>query len=98
MKNKIFKFLGFLFLMMVVVNLILSVISTFLPVKFESPSSVVEAPHYFNFVLGGLKFSLSQTVINTWVLMLIIMFIVGAGTKKASVENPSKMQIVMEEY
>ena len=54
MKNKIFKFLGFLFLMMVVVNLILSVISTFLPVKFESPSSVVEAPHYFNFVLGGL--------------------------------------------
>jgi ATP synthase F0, A subunit len=98
MKNKIFKFLGFLFLMMVVVNLILSVISTFLPVKFESPSSVVEAPHYFNFVLGGLKFSLSQTVVNTWVLMLIIMFIVGAGTKKASVENPSKMQIVMEEY
>ena len=98
MKNKIFKFLGFLFLMMVVVNLILSIISTFLPVKFESPSSVVEAPHYFNFVLGGFKFSLSQTVVNTWVLMLIIMFIVRAGTKKASVENPSKMQIVMEEY
>ncbi len=55
MKNKIFKFLGFLFLMMVLVNVILSIISTFLPVKFESPSSVVEAPHYFNFVLGNLS-------------------------------------------
>ena len=36
MKNKIFKFLGFLFLMMVIVNVILSIISTFLPVRFES--------------------------------------------------------------
>ena len=98
MKNKILKFLGFLFLMMIVVNIILSIISTFLPVKFESPSSVVEAPHYFNFVFGNFKFSLSQTVLNTWAVMLIIIFIVRAGTKNISVEKPSKMQIVMEEY
>ena len=98
MKNKIFKFLGLLFLMMVIVNVILSVISTFLPVKFESPSSVVEAPHYFNFVFWNFKFSLSQTVLNTWAVMLIIIFIVRAGTKNISVEKPSKMQIVMEEY
>ena len=98
MKNKIWKFLGFLFLMMVVVNVILSIISTFLPVKFESPSSVVEAPHYFNFILGNFKFSLSQTVLDTWAIMLIIIFIVRAGTKNISVEKPGKMQIVMEEY
>ena len=98
MKNKILKFLGFLFLMMIVVNIILSIISTFLPVKFESPSSVVEAPHYFNFVFWNFKFSLSQTVLNTWAVMLIIIFIVRAGTKNISVEKPSKMQIVMEEY
>ena len=98
MKNKIFKFLGLLFLMMVIVNVILSVISTFLPVKFESPSSVVEAPHYFNFVLGNFKFSLSQTVLDTWAIMLIIIFIVRSGTKNISVVKPSKMQIVMEEY
>ena len=81
MKNKILKSLGFLFLMMIAVNIILSIISTFLPVKFESPSSVVEAPHYFNFVFGSFKFSLSQTVLNTWAVMLIIIFIVRAGTK-----------------
>ena len=98
MKNKILKFLGFLFLMMIVVNIILSIISTFLPVKFESPSSVVEAPHYFNFVFWNFKFSLSQTVLNPWAVMLIIIFIVRAGTKNISVEKPSKMQIVMEEY
>ena len=84
--------------MMIVVNIILSIISTFLPVKFELPSSVVEAPHYFNFVFGNFKFSLSQTVLNTWAVMLIIIFIVRAGTKNISVEKPSKMQIVMEEY
>ena len=94
MKNKIFKFLGFLFLMMVLVNVILSIISTFLPVKFESPSSVVEAPHYFNFVFGNFKFSLSQTVLDTWAIMIIIIFIVRAGTKNISVEKPGKMQIV----
>ena len=98
MKNKILKFLGFLFLMMIVVNIILSIISTFLPVKFESSSSVVEAPHYFNFVFWNFKFSLSQTVLNTCAVMLIIIFIVRAGTKNISVEKPSKMQIVMEEY
>ena len=98
MKNKILKFLGFLLLMMIVVNVILSILSTFLPIRFESPSSVVEAPHYFNFVLGNFKFSLSQTVLDTWAIMLIIIFIVRKGTKNISVENPSKMQIVMEEY
>lgn len=98
MKSKIWKSLGFLFLMMIVVNLVLSIISTILPVRFESPSSVVEAPHYFNFVLGNFRFSLSQTVLDTWVIMLIIIFLVRKGTKDISVENPSKMQIIMEEY
>ena len=37
-------------------------------------------------------------MLNTWVLMLVIMFIVHMGTKNASVTNPTKMQIVMEEY
>ena len=98
MKNKVFKFIGLLFLMMVIVNVILAIVSTVLPINFESPSSVVEPPHYFNFIIGSFKFSLSQTVLNTWVLMLVIMFIINLGTKNASVKNPSKMQIIMEEY
>ena len=98
MKNKVFKFIGLLFLMMVIVNVILAIVSTVLPINFESPSSVVEPPHYFNFIIGSFKFSLSQTVLNTWVLMLVIMFIINFGTKNVSVKNPSKMQIIMEEY
>ena len=46
----------------VVVNLVLSLISTFLPVRFVMPESLIEAPTYYNFVIGSMKFSISQTV------------------------------------
>ena len=82
----------------VVVNLVLSLISTFLPVRFVMPESLIEAPTYYNFVIGSMYFSISQTVLNTWVIMALLALIVKRGTAKLSVANPGKLQIILEEY
>ena len=98
MKQKMTKFIIFLFAMMLVVNIILALMSTFLPIKFVMPSAVVEAPHYFHFVFGKINFQLSQTVLNTWAIMILLIIILKLGTKNISVTNPSKLQVILEEY
>ena len=98
MKQKMTKFIIFLFAMMLVVNIILALMSTFLPIKFVMPSAVVEAPHYFHFIFGKINFQLSQTVLNTWAIMILLIIILKLGTKNISVTNPSKLQVILEEY
>ena len=95
MKQKMTKFIIFLFAMMLVVNIILALMSTFLPIKFVMPSAVVEAPHYFHFVFGKINFQLSQTVLNTWAIMILLIIILKLGTKNISVTNPSKLQVII---
>ena len=98
MKKKIVISILGLFILMLVVNIILSLITSFLPVKFIMPDALVEPPHYYNFVLGKYNLSLSQTVLNTWAIMVLIIVLVKLGVKNISVTNPSKMQIILEEY
>lgn len=98
MLKKSILIIGGLIGLTIIVNLILSLIATFLPVKFVMPESVVEAPKLFEFVVGNIRFSLSQTVLNTWAIMLVLIVILKLGTKNLSIKNPSKMQIVLEEY
>ncbi|RRD40075.1 ATP synthase F0 subunit A [Leptotrichia sp. OH3620_COT-345] len=96
--KKITVSLIILFLMILIVNLILSLISTFLPIKFVMPESLIEAPKYYNFFIGNMKIPISQTVLNTWVIMALMAFIIKKGTDKLSVTNPGKLQIILEEY
>ena len=98
MKKKIVISILGLFVLMLIVNIILSLITSFLPVKFIMPDALVEPPHYYNFVLGKYNLSLSQTVLNTWAIMVLIIVLVKLGVKNISVTNPSKMQIILEEY
>ena len=98
MKKKIVISILGLFVLMLIVNIILSLITSFLPVKFIMPDGLVEPPHYYNFVLGKYNLSLSQTVLNTWAIMVLIIVLVKLGVKNISVTNPSKMQIILEEY
>ena len=98
MKKKIVISILGLFILMLVVNIILSLITSFLPIKFVMPDGLVEPPHYYNFVLGKYNLSLSQTVLNTWAIMLLIVILVKQGVKNISVTNPGKMQIILEEY
>ena len=72
MKKKIVISILGLFMLMLIVNIILSLITSFLPVKFIMPDALVEPPHYYNFVLGKYNLSLSQTVLNTWAIMVLI--------------------------
>ena len=98
MGKKLMISIVFLLILMFTVNIILALITSFLPVRFQIPEGLVEAPHYYNILLGRYNFSISQTVLNTWAIMLMIVFIVKAGVKNISVENPGKMQIILEEY
>ncbi len=88
----------FLLFLMLIVNILMALVTSFLPVKFEMPHGLVEAPHYYNIIVGNFRFRLSQTVLNTWAIMLFIVVIVKKGVKDMSVTNPGKMQIILEEY
>ncbi len=88
----------FLLVLMLTVNILLSIAVKYLPIRFEMPESLIESPHYFNIVLGNFSFNLSQTVLNTWVVMIIIIAIVKIGVRDLSVTNPGKIQLILEEY
>lgn len=81
-----------------IVNFILALIEKFLPIGFIMPHSLVEAPREYNFILGNFNFKLNQTVLSTWAIMGIIIVILIIGTRKLSVLNPGKLQIILEEY
>ena len=98
MGKKIGYFILILILLTVVVNIILGLIGVFLPVNFTMPEGLVEAPRDYTFIIGNMKLNLNQTILNTWAIMALIITIITLGTRKLSVERPSKFQIVLEEY
>ena len=98
MGKKIGYFILISVLLTVVVNIILGLIGVFLPVNFTMPEGLVEAPRDYTFIIGNMKLNLNQTILNTWAIMAIIITIITLGTRKLSVERPSKFQIVLEEY
>ena len=96
--------LVFLMTLTVVVNLLLALISKILPVRFVMPEGLVEPAREFGFVIGNINFKVNQTVLNTWVLMILIMVIVILSTKDIgkskdkALRDPSKLQVIKEEY
>lgn len=98
-KKSFIKIIGIFVLFMVVVNLLLSLIQTFLPINFEKPHSIIEIPEiFFSFKIGNYLINITQTVINTWVIMILIILILFLGTRNLSVENPGFFQLILEEY
>lgn len=82
-----------------VFNLILALISTFLPVSFLKPADLIESPRVFAvFNLGKYTISINQTIVNTWVLMILAIIILVLGTRNLSVDNPKGFQLLLEEY
>lgn len=98
MGKKIGYFILILILLTVVVNIVLGLVGVFLPVNFTMPEGLVEAPRDYTFIIGNMKLNLNQTILNTWAIMALIITIITLGTRKLSVERPSKFQIVLEEY
>lgn len=98
MGKKIGYFILILILLTVVVNIVLGLVGAFLPVNFTMPEGLVEAPRDYTFIIGNMKLNLNQTILNTWAIMALIITIITLGTRKLSVERPSKFQIVLEEY
>lgn len=98
MGKKIGNLILILVVLTIVVNIILGLIGTFLPVNFTMPEGLVEAPRNYNFIIGGMKLTLNQTILNTWAIIALIAIIIKMGTRKLSIENPEKFQIIMEEY
>lgn len=90
----IFIFLSF----SILTNLILTIISKGFNIDFFIPKEVVEGPLiFYTLNIGHYHLDINQTIVNTWVLILILGLFFYFGTKNLSVENPSKKQIVLEE-
>lgn len=82
-----------------VINLILALISSFLPVSFLKPADLIEGPRVFAvFNFGKYTININQTIVNTWVLMILIVVILILGTLHLSVDNPGGFQLLLEEY
>ena len=91
--------IGIIFLMGLIVNIGLALISTFLPVAFQKPEGIIEAPEvFFSIPLGHYVLNINQTVANTWAVMAVIIVILILGTRNLSIDNPSFFQLVLEEY
>ncbi|WP_068268388.1 F0F1 ATP synthase subunit A [Caviibacter abscessus] len=99
LKKTAVKFLiGFIGITLII-NLILAMFSTFLPIEFLKPADVIEAPIvFYSLNIGKYTLSINQTLVNTWVLMALIIFILIVGTRKLSVENPTFFQLILEQY
>lgn len=98
MLKKIGITIALLIVITVIVNIILGIAGTFLPIEFVKPSEVIEAPQMYHFIIGNFDLKVNQTVMNTWVIMAMIIFIIKLGTKNISVTNMSKWQLILEEY
>ncbi|WP_231679236.1 F0F1 ATP synthase subunit A [Oceanivirga miroungae] len=82
----------------ILVNGILALISTYLPISFLKPKDIIEGPKIFaKFNLLGINIYINQTILNTWILMLLMIVILYLGTRKLSVEKPGVMQLILEE-
>ncbi|WP_068448959.1 F0F1 ATP synthase subunit A [Caviibacter abscessus] len=99
LKKTAVKFLiGFIGITLII-NLILAMFSTFLPIEFLKPADVIEAPIvFYSLNIGKYTLPINQTLVNTWVLMALIIFILIVGTRKLSVENPTFFQLILEQY
>ncbi|SQA13343.1 F-ATPase subunit 6 [Streptobacillus moniliformis] len=98
-KKNLLKWIGLMVLMLVGVNLFLSIISTVFPITFQKPHDIIEPPEiFFSIPVGRYILNINQTIMNTWVVMIIIIFILIKGTRNISVENPGFFQLVLEEY
>lgn len=98
LKNRYVKVIGILVFITAIVNIILAIIAKLLPVKFEIPSSLIDPPHvFYNLNIGKYVIPINQTVVNTWVIMIMITLVLYFGTRKLSVENPGTIQVLLEE-
>lgn len=99
LKKTAFKVIATFVVMTIVVNLILSLLSTWFPIEFLKPSEIIEAPRvFYSLKLGRYSLELNQTLLNTWVIMALIILILILGTRKLSITNPGTMQLILEEY
>lgn len=97
-ENKFFVAIFIFLLISFVSNLILNIISKGLNINFFVPEEVVEGPLiFYSLKIGHFHLDINQTIVNTWVLMAILGSFFYFGTKKLSVHNPGKIQIILEE-
>ncbi|WP_231501471.1 F0F1 ATP synthase subunit A [Oceanivirga salmonicida] len=93
------KKIGILFGITLVVNFALAIITTVFPIEFIKPESIIEgAKIFYTLHVANFNIYINQTVVNTWVLMVLITTILYFGTKKLSIHNPSTIQLILEEY
>ncbi len=100
--KKFFSFLGKLIVFMIIVNLLLAVIARVFHVTFEAASVdklVVPQDVYVTLFKGQFyEIPINQTLVGSWVVMAILIVTLKIGTRKLSVENPGRFQLLLEMF
>ena len=82
-----------------IINFILALFSTFLPISFLKPAELIEAPKVFAKIhIANHVLLINQTIVNTWVLMVLTIVILLLGTRNLSLDKPKGFQLILEEY
>lgn len=99
MSKKTFFRIGGIFIgVTLLVNFLIALISTYFPVSFLKPTEIIEGPKIFaKFNIFGINIAINQTILNTWVLMILIILVLYIGTRRLSIEKPGTMQLILEE-
>lgn len=94
--KKFMRVVGILLVFMVVVNLILWGLQAIFPIEYVTPP-LVEGPRVFwSLQLGDVVININQTIITTWLVMIILIGLLVVSTRNLSVENPTRLQVILE--
>lgn len=97
-ENKFYKIIGIFVVGSLFMNVVLSLIAKVFNIQFFIPTEVIEGPLiFFKIPVGKYTLNITQTIVNTWILIAILGLFFYFSTKNLSVENPSKLQIILEE-
>lgn len=97
MKNKKLQlFIGFI-LISIIINITLSIIAKIFNINFFVSNEIGQGSYIlYQFHVGNHLINITQTIVNTWAIMLVITLVLYFGTKNLSVTNPGKMQVILE--
>lgn len=95
--NKLLKGLLIFIVVSIIVNVFMAFIAKVFNISFFVSNELGTGPYiFYTFNISYFKINITQTIVNTWVIMLVITLILYFGTKKLSVDNPTKRQVIFE--
>lgn len=101
--KKFLKGLGYVAVFTAIINLILFLVQKFTPIQMVSPM-LMDPPQLVSvpamlvgpFKIGNISIGINQTILSTWIVMILVIGLLFWMTRNMNVENPTKRQVILE--